>query len=533
MIKKFLNNLIIVKNYIQHNKDYLCNKNYSDNIFLVELNRWQAMHIAFSYLANFFSEKKKSKIIAFESYNLLQKQKETLLDKIKWNLGIFLSLKTFGVYRSFGTENFLKIKHSKFIIEKSIKSFKYFYKKNFSLKKLENLCVENIWIGDLIYDSYLKKFSTSTINLNSQNFKFFFLECLKNFFYWLDYFNKNKVSGIVVGHAVYVSSLPLRIAEYKKIPNFNFSEMSIVNCSKKISYKNRKNSSDIHSRFFKKIFKKFKKSEIKNYLKIGKESLKEIISGEKKYSYLKKNFFSKKTISVNYFNNLGKKKVVIYSHMFSDSPHIYGNHFFSDFAVWLNFLGEIIKKTDYEWFIKSHPNEDKTTKIAIESFLKNFPHVRLLPKNISNLYLARKIDFALTVFGTVASELPVFGIKVINASRNNPHFDYKFCINPKNIFEYKKILLNLNNNKFKINLNDIYEYHYMKKNYLVPENSYIFSDIKDYFKIDRETGREVRWTNFCYKVWLNKFSKEKHFKIKRMFEKFIISGSYMVMPSHK
>ena len=33
---------------------------------------------------------KPSKIIAFESYNLLQKQKETLLDKIKWNLGIDL-----------------------------------------------------------------------------------------------------------------------------------------------------------------------------------------------------------------------------------------------------------------------------------------------------------------------------------------------------------------------------------------------------------------------------------------------------------
>ena len=66
MIKKFLNNLIIVKNYIQHNKDYLCNKNYSDNIFLVELNRWQAMHIAFSYLANFFSEKKNIKLFQLD-----------------------------------------------------------------------------------------------------------------------------------------------------------------------------------------------------------------------------------------------------------------------------------------------------------------------------------------------------------------------------------------------------------------------------------------------------------------------------------
>ena len=142
--------------------------------------------------------------------------------------------------------------------------------------------------------------------------------------------------------------------------------MSIVNCSKKISYRNKKNSSDIHSRFFKKIFKKFKKSEIKNYLRIGKESLKEIISGEKKYSYLKKNLFSKKKISVNYFNNLGKKKVVIYSHMFSDSPHVYGNHFFSDFVVWLNFLGEIIKNETQVKQIINYLKQNREIKLVSE-----------------------------------------------------------------------------------------------------------------------------------------------------------------------
>jgi hypothetical protein len=171
--------------------------------------------------------------------------------------------------------------------------------------------------------------------------------------------------------------------------------------------------------------------------------------------------------------------------------------------------------------------------MAIRDFLKNLPNVKLLPKNISNLYLSKKIDFALTIFGTVASELPIFGVKVINASRNNPHFDYKFCINPKNIFDYKKILLNLKKNKFKINLNELYEYHFMMKNYRMIENSYIFSDIKDYTRIDRDSGREVRWTNLCYNVWLSKFSEEKHFKIKTMFERFIESDSYMIMPSHK
>jgi len=76
MIKKFLNNFIIVSNYIRHNKNYLYNKNYSDNIFLIEFNRWQVIHITFSYLANFFSEKKNCKIIDFYKKFINKKQKK-------------------------------------------------------------------------------------------------------------------------------------------------------------------------------------------------------------------------------------------------------------------------------------------------------------------------------------------------------------------------------------------------------------------------------------------------------------------------
>ena len=481
-----------------------------------------------------FSLKKKNcRIVAFESYNLLKRERVNFFDKLKWNLGKIFKLKTFDIYSSFGTQNFLEIKYNELIIKKSIKQYNHFYKKKCTLRGLENLRVENIWIGDLIYDSYLKKYSSITIDLNSQNFKFFFLECLKNFYYWLNYFNQNKVKGIVVGHSVYVSGIPLRIADYKKIPNFNFSVMTIVNCSKTISYKNKQNSSDIHSRYFKKIFKKFKKSEIENCLEMGKKYLNKIVRGKSKYSYLGKSTFSKLKKSTNYFNNNKKIKVVIYSHLFTDSPHIFGNHFFPDFNEWFIFLQKIIKKTDYEWYIKPHPQEDKTTKKAIKIFLKNTQNVKLLPKNLSNLYLAKKIDFALTVFGTVASELPVFGVKVISASKNNPHYNYNFCINPKNILDYEQILLNLNKNKFQIKLKDLYEYHYMKQNYSVEENSYIFSKALDYIKIDKESGRQVRWTNLCYRLWLSKFSKEEHIKIKKIFEKFVGSGSYMMMPNGK
>jgi hypothetical protein len=533
-LRKYLNNYTLIKKYINHNNCYFKNNNHAENIFLVEFNGWQAMHIAFSYLANFFLEKKNCNIIPFESYNLFKREKLGIIDKLKWNLGKFFKIKNFGIYYSFGAGKFLEIEYNDFVMKRSYDQFKYFYSKNISLKNLENLRVENIWIGDLIYDSYLKKFTKFTVDLDSEIFKVFFLECLKNFYFWFDYFNKTRVKGIVVGHSVYISAIPLRIANFYKILNFNFSEMTIVNCSNTISYKKKQNSSEIHSRYFRKIFKKFKKSEIQKYLDQGKSILNKIIKGEMKYYYMKKTTFSEKVYYLEKSNHKKKIKVAIYAHQFSDSPHIIGNHFFPDFFEWFKFLEIIIKKTNYEWYIKPHPNQDEITKKTIQEFVKRNPNINLLGKSISNLYLVKKkIDFALTVYGTVASELPFFGIKVINASRNNPHFDYDFCINPKNVLEYEAILMNLSKNKFKINIKDLYEFHYMKQNYQFKTNNSIFSNSQDYLKYKREIRRPLCWTNECYRIWLNNFSGQEHKRIKIMLEKFISSSSYMIMPINK
>jgi hypothetical protein len=533
-LTKYLNNYALIKKYIKHNYYHFKNNKNAENIFLVEFNGWQAMHIAFSYLANFFLEKKNCNIVPFESYNLFRREKLGVSDELKWNLGKFFKIKNFGVYYSFGAGKFLEVEYNDFVIKRSHHQVKYFYSKRVNLKNLENLRVENIWIGDLIYDSYLKKFSKITVDMDSELFKVFFLECLKNFYFWFDYFNKKSVKGIVVGHSVYISAIPLRIANFNKILNFNFSEMTIVNCSNTISYKKKQNSSDIHFRYFRKIFKKFKKSEIQKYLDQGKSYLNKIIKGEIKYSYMKKTSFSKKIYNLDKSSYKKKIKVAIYSHQFSDSPHVLGNHFFPDFFEWFKFLEIIIKKTDYEWYIKCHPNQDEITKKTIQEFVKRNPNINLLGKSISNFCLVqKKIDFALTVFGTVASELPFFGIKVINASRNNPHYDYNFCINPKNVSEYKAILMNLSANKFKINIKDLYEYHYMKQNYQLQTNNSIFFNSQDYLKYVKEIRRPIYWTNECYRIWLNNFSEQQHKRIKVMIEKFIGSNSYMIMPISK
>ena len=49
----------------------------------------------------------------------------------------------------------------------------------------------------------------------------------------------------------------------------------------------------------------------------------------------------------------------------------------------------------------------------------------------------------LTVYGSIASEMPAYGINVISASKNNPHINQLFN-KSKNLKDYKKILMNLN-----------------------------------------------------------------------------------------
>ncbi len=510
------------KKFNKHNQKLFEKKIRTNKIFLLEFNGWPAIHIIFSYLAFYFKYKKKCKIVAYECYDLLNRPNAPWYRNIFWKLGIFFNLKTFNIFKSFGTDKFLKPSFSKQIEFEAIKLTKKFLKKK-SLKDLENLKIKGIWIGDLIYDSYLKKYQKPTIDLNSLDFFNFLKNSIQLHLYWLNYFNKNKVEAISVCHAVYLTGIPLRIANHKNIKSFAISGFNcdLVNLSNKIRYSDKISASDIHSKFYKKIFSKFSNSTKKKCLFLGKKFLTDIVSGKKKYNYLKNNFYQKNNIK---FGKKSKKiRVAIFVHDFIDSPHIYGNHFFPDFKQWFNFLDILIKNTDYDWYIKEHPQIEKITKNEINRLIKENKKLKLLKKNfpISNMK-KMGFDFVLTVYGTVASELPVQGIKVINASKNNPHDGFNFSINPKNPVQYRNLLFNLKKINFNPNLKDLYIYHFMKN--LVLNNNLFFNNENKYFKILKE--KPLRFTPLVYKNWLDDFDLKKHYEIVNKLEIFLNKENY-------
>ena len=497
------------KNYlkfIKHNENIFSKNNKTNKLFLLEFNGWQGVQIANSYLVNSVPQIKNCRIVAYDVYRDFKKNRVFIFDNIKWLIGSKLKIRNFGIYASFGVDYFL-IRYSNFFdYLKAKKISKNFFKKKNNKTDVENFKINGIWIGDLIYDSYLKKFSVPTIDLDSKRFKNFFTTCIENFLYWEKIFKRKTIKGIAVSHAVYLNAIPLRIAVKNNIEAFHCVDSMLYKIdNKSCSFEKKTNGFDYHFKLYKKIFKSFSPDKKKKSILKGKNFLKKIINGNQKYFYFPDKKISKK--KKKYFLENNKKKIVIFAHSFFDSPHVYGNFLFPDFYEWLLFLSKVAKKSNFDWYIKPHPNYDDNSEIILDKFIKDHSEIKKLDRDAPILDLVKQGMYAaLTVYGSCASELPYLGIKVVNADRNNPHSAYNFSFNPKNLNEYEEIILNLDKKKLNFKLNELYEFHYMNQFYF--HNRFLFENIGEKFL--KKNNRPIMYSDMIFNNWLRKFSKKKH-----------------------
>ena len=100
--------------------------------------------------------------------------------------------------------------------------------------------------------------------------------------------------------------------------------------------------------------------------------------------------------------------------------------FMSGLSIYL-----IFQKTNYEWYIKTHPDFKKTHTI-IKKFLNKYNHLKFIPSDTSHHQLINEgINCVLTVHGTISWEYAYFKIPVIASSQNNPHKSLIFHIMQK------------------------------------------------------------------------------------------------------
>lgn len=196
---------------------------------------------------------------------------------------------------------------------------------------------------------------------------------------------------------------------------------------------------------------------------------------------------------------------------------------------WLNFLAAISENTNYDWYIKSHPNFNPLTYKFLKKFVRENKKFTLLPLNYGHKQILKEnISFALTVYGTIGWEYAYKGIPVINASRNNPHFKYDFNINPQSILQYKKLLLNLEKVKIKIKNTEIEQYYFTAYIYHVVD--WIFRD-QILLKKSLQNFNKA-FEEDMYVKWLKNFNNTKHGEIITSLNIFFNSKKHKILNEH-
>ncbi len=521
-LQKIISRFFWFKDYLdyrafyRHNRSLLWDRPVSEPsspIMLMELNAMHSSHIAYSYLVKAMSETSGAQIKAFG-----QPTGKSFWRPFIFRFGDIFGWPPFGAYKSFGTNEFISIAPSPEQFKRANALFLALLPTLKTKCDVEDMHVNGVWIGDLIYDSYLMTFKKPTIDLSDKEFKQFLLESLGLFVFWEDYFRHNKVCGINVSHCVYNLAIPLRLAVQNGIPAFQTNLTHVYRLSKDNLFA----YNDFF--YFREKFSELPYEVREAGIALAERRIKRRFSGEVgvDMSYSTKSaYIEPKHTRLLRISN--KKKILVATHCFFDSPHSYGKNIFPDFYEWMDFLGNLSEHTDYDWYIKTHPDYLPGTKKIIDEFLLRYPKFNLLPSDASHhQIISEGIDLALTSYGTIGFEYAAMGVPVINASQNNPHIAYDFNLHAKSPEDYRKMLLNIDNLNLVIDKRQVYEYYFMR--YIYNTQNIFFDNYEK--AINKIGGYYAQLTSRVYQQWLSEWSPRKHSEISKGLQDFVVSGRF-------
>lgn len=517
-----INQYRLLRQYRAHNKRVFHsgqNTASQKQVVLFELNAMQSAHIAYSYLANVLATEKNARIIGY-----FPRVYSSCWKRLDFKIAKLFGLSYLGVYQSFGATDFLTIEISDSQRQKARRIYDEITSQLGDKWDIEALAIHGIWVGDLIYDTYLARFRKPTIDKTNPEFLDFLLESIELFVFWEDYLDSHDVRAINVSHCVYNLAMPLRLGVERNIPVFQANVTHIYRMSKKNYFA----YNDFF--YFRERFATLPE-EVKTVgIEEAKRRIERRFAGEVgvDMSYSTKSAYGASR-HVRLLRESPRKKILIATHCFFDSPHSYGKNIFPDFYEWLNFLGKMSEVTDYDWYIKTHPDFLLGTLEIIEGLIAKFPKFTLLPSDASHhQIIAEGIDVALTVYGTIAFEYAALGVPVINCSLNNPHIAYDFNLHPRDVQDYRRIILSLDRLDFKIDEQQVYEYYFMR---FIFNTENLFFDSYDK-TLEELGGYDRQFTFAIYDKWLQEWTHEKHQSILLAIESFLESGDFRMDYRH-
>lgn len=475
---------------------------------LVELYPVDQTVLAFAYFSNIIAEKFCSKIISFS------------LSNHKMYLFYWRCRRLLKIYKSFNATSHLNTiisnrtsRNERDILTDILHGIK-------TKADVLDISISGDLIGREIYEAYLMERRKSTIDIHSSEFKAFLVKCIKTYLFWNNYFNHHEVKAVVLSHAIYRYGIIKTIANRKGIPVYLPTVRSLY------CLINPNDWGLTCFALYPALFKSLPKEIRDNGIAWAKERLQCRLSGEVgiDMSYSTKSAFAKNISAKNVLRKSAKIKVIIATHCFFDNPHCYGINLFPDFHEWISYLGEMSEITDYDWYLKTHPDVLPGNDEVLLELLSKYKNITRIPSETSHLQLVEEgVTFILTVYGSVGHELPLLGQTVINAGEKNPHIGYEFCIHAKTIEEYHAYLLNLDKIKHSVDKQKIYEFYFMHYRVSGHIQNFFFNSF-DIFLSSINPGDQN--SPKVYEFFMNQIDNESDAQLTCKILSFIEGGSY-------
>lgn len=335
------------------------------------------------------------------------------------------------------------------------------FSNNVSKQSFENFYYRNILIGDLIYDFYLRKFKTVTLDLNDINLKLIVFEYLQYVDGFIKFFDENEVKAVIVSHTTYGYGIPARVAALNQVDAFLVMDiLTPIRITPSELFPQTQNFRALRSKFELLTLESQEKAKA-----FAKERMNLRLSGEKVDLRLSPSIIDWNLTKFQEMKPLSKSNnkymCLIALHDFLDAVHRYGNNFYPDFWEWIIGIGTLTRNSSITFLLKPHPNAQFNSIEQLEEICRIYPQFQLISGSVNNLELVNMgVTHCITVHGHIASEMASLGVVTINAGKVNPHMDYSFSFTPKTLNDFQWAVQNMELVKLQIDLSEVYEFYF-------------------------------------------------------------------------
>jgi hypothetical protein len=395
--------------------------------------------------------KKKNKIYFFyHSKNIFKK-------KI---ISIFLKYFAISIKKYLNINSINTYTKSKKNLEASMKIFKKLNVK----EDVYNITYKNHKIGKYIYQSYCRDFMEYTVNINDRRLLTKIEDALNVLDNMNAFFKKNRVDKLLISHTVFIKYGLLTSLAKKYGSKIYIFWKQKNNLIKRLQISKSLVQADDYKNF-KKIFNN--QTDKKKLISFSKKKLNQTLSGRFDNLIRKngKSSFDKNKIFL--FKKSDKPKILILPSCFFDAVMFFEKSLFPDNYTWLEYLLTKSKETNFEWYLKPHPDGMLENFNVIKKFQKDFPHLNLIDKNISNYSFKRaKFSSMFTYQSNAILEFAHMNIPSVIVSDNlQSSFNYAkpvMCLK-----EFDQMILNADKLKLnKKNRQEIYQFSSVFYNFL-------------------------------------------------------------------